>query len=173
MTFFKSIFIASLAWTNIACASDALEVRSLAPGVSSPPAEVEELDWLVGYWVGEGLGGVSRENIAPPVAGQMMGAFSQQKPDGSLYFYEFYLFMEVGDTVTLRIKHFSPEFVGWEEKDGFLEFPLVAIEGTTAYFDGLTWSVSDDGKLRSAVKLEHQETSAQFKFDRAMLGEAK
>lgn len=167
MTVFKSIFVASLAWTSMACASDGLEVRSLTPGASSPPAVVEQLDWLVGYWVGEGLGGVSRENIAPPAAGQMMGAFSQQKPDGSLHFYEFYLFMEVGDSVTLRIKHFSPDFVGWESKEEFVEFPLVAIEGTTAYFDGLTWSVSDDGTLRSAVKLEGQDAPAQFKFDRA------
>ncbi len=169
MRIFSLVLLASFQLMATAFASDALQVRRLAPGAASPPATIDQLDWLVGYWVGEGLGGVSRENIAPPVEGQIMGAFSQQKPDGSIFFYEFYLFMEVGDTVTLRIKHFSPDFVGWEDKEEFVEFPLVAIEGTTAYFDGLTWSVSADGKLRSAVNLEDQDAPAHFQFERASL----
>ena len=169
MKFLKVGICAFFTWCSVACAADELEVRSLANGKASPAASIDQLDWLVGYWVGEGLGGISRENIAPAAGGQMMGSFSQQKPDGSLHFYEFYLFMEVGDSLTLRIKHFTPEFIGWENKDAFVEFALVAIEGTTAYFDGLTWSVSADGTLRSAVKLENQSAPAQFVFQRRSL----
>jgi hypothetical protein len=105
-----------------------IEVRSLAEGAASPPATVADAAWLEGRWIGEGLGGCSEENMAPLAAGQMMGMFRQTKADGALWFYEFYTIAPKGDSIVMRIKHFNPDLTGWEEKDGFVEYPLVAIE---------------------------------------------
>jgi hypothetical protein len=152
-----------------ALAAQELEVRTLAEGAASPPARVEDVAWLAGRWIGEGLGGCAEESLSPPVGGQMMGMFRQTKADGSLWFYEFYTIAPKGDSITMRLKHFNPDLTGWEEKDGFVEFPLVAIEKGAVYFDGLTYQRS--GKvLRSAVSLG-ENGKGEFNLRKAREGE--
>ena len=147
-----------------------LEVRSLAEGEPSPPAKIEDLAWLEGRWIGEGLGGCAEESLSPPVAREIMGKFRQLNGDGTLRFYEFYTITERNGSLLWRIKHFSPELEGWEEKDKSTEFRLVAIEGTTAYFDGLTYARAGKNGLRAAVAIEGEGTAA-FSFRRAKKGE--
>lgn len=147
-----------------------LGVRSLAPGAVSPPARVEDVGWLAGRWIGEGLGGCAEENMAPPVAGQIMGAFRQTKADGSLWFYEFYTIAPKGESISMRIKHFNPDMTGWEEKDGFVEFPLVAIEGEAVYFDGLSYARDGVNALKAAVRISETDVG-EFSLRRAKAGE--
>ena len=165
MNTFKIAILLLLVVAPIASANP-IDVRSLPQGASSPAAEIERLSWLAGHWVGEGLGGEAEEIIAPASGGQMMGMFRHSKPDGSLNFYEFYVFAEVGDTITLKIKHFTPDLIGWEEKAEFIEFPLVAVEEGAVYFDGLTFALDKKGGLNSAVQIEGRGV-AEFKFQRA------
>ena len=153
---------------GIASAGDKIDVRSLKDGETSPPARIEALSWLTGYWEGEGLDGDAVEIIAPPAGGQMMGAFYHQKKDGALNFYEFYTFAEVDDTLVLRIKHFTPDLIGWEEKDVFVEFPLVAVEENAVYFDGLTFALTGADELQSAVNVSEQGI-VYFHFRRGAL----
>ena len=147
-----------------------LEVRRLAEGEPSPPAKIEDIAWLEGRWIGEGLGGCAEENLSPPVAGQMMGMFRQTKADGSLWFYEFYAIAPKAGSLTLRLKHFNPDMTGWEEKDGFVEFPLVAIEKKAVYFDGLTYARRGRNGLTSAVRIG-DDGRADFAFRKAKPGE--
>lgn len=151
-------------------ANQDIEVRSLTEGAASPPARVEDVAWLAGRWIGEGLGGCSEENLAPPVAGQMMGMFRQTKADGSLWFYEFYTIAPKGDSIAMRIKHFNPDMSGWEEKDGFAEFPLVALEAGAAYFDGLTYALDGKKGLKAAVRIGDADTGV-FILHKAKAGE--
>ena len=141
-------------------------VRSLEEGAEQPAATIEDLAWLAGRWVGEGLGGTAEDVIAPASGGQMMGMFRHSKADGSVNFYEFYLFAEKGGSLTVRLKHFSPMLAGWEEKAEFVEFPLVAIEGHAAYFDGLTYVLGDGDRLTVGVRLDESQF-AYFHYRRA------
>ena len=59
-------------------------------------------------------------------------------------FYEFLLLREKEGSLELRLKHFNPDIVGWEEKDVFVTFKLVAIEPQAAYFSGLTYRLEGD-----------------------------
>ncbi len=154
----------------IGCASagEEIDVKTLEAGEVSPPAKIEALAWLAGHWQGEGLGGTVTELIAPAAGGQMMGAFSFIKEDAAPGFYEFYLFTEVDDTIILKLKHFSPELAGWEEKDGYVEFPLVALEENAAYFGGLTYVKTGPDELKAAVRLDENET-AYFSYKRKPL----
>ena len=145
-----------------------VEVRALADGEVSPPATIDDIAWLAGRWVGEGLGGKIEEVIAPAEGGQMMGMFRHWSADGAVKFYEFYVFDEKDGSLTLRLKHFWPTLIGWEEKAEIVEFPLVAIEGETLYLDGLTYSLKGDGALLSAVRLSDDEV-AQLRLTRAAL----
>ena len=154
------------------CASDALiadepiAVRRLEDGTLSPAARIEDISWLAGRWIGEGLGGVAEDVIAPAADGQMMGMFRHLKADGSINFYEFYVFAENEGSLTQRLKHYSPMLSGWEEKDDFVEFPLVAMEERAAYFDGLSYRLEEDGSLTVGVRVAENQ-NAFFHYRKA------
>lgn len=151
-------------------AASELEVRTLA-GQPSPPAAIDKVAFLTGHWIGEGLGACAEEIMAPASGGQIMGMFRQMKPGGGLRFYEFYQIAESDGSLVLKIKHFNPDLTGWEEKTETVDFPLVAIEGTTAYFDGLTFSRVGKKEFRSAVRVEGQGV-VSFAMRSARRGEA-
>lgn len=132
----------------------AVRVEALAEGEVSPPAKLDGIDWLVGHWIGSGLGGVSEEIIAPAAGGQMMGMFRQFTGEGEVRFYEFYQFAEVDGSLILRLKHFNPDFTGWEEKDDFSSFKLVRLEETAAYFDGFSFVQVSPGSMKAAVLVD-------------------
>lgn len=161
---FGAIAAGVMFWAAAVAEEPVIEVKSLGDGVS-PPAAIDELAWLVGHWEGTGLGGRSEEIVAPPQDGQMMGMFRQSKADGSLMFYEFYLLVEAENSLELRIKHFNPDFSGWEEKDDYVAFPLVAVEEQAVYFDGLTFKMTGPDEMRSAVMIDDRER-AEFAYKR-------
>jgi len=148
-----------------------LAVKSRPAGAEPPSATIGEVAFLSGHWIGEGLGACSEEVMAPSAGGQIMGMFRQMKPEGGVRFYEFYTIAEENGSLILRIKHFNPDLTGWEEKGDSVEFPLVGIEGTTAYFDGLTFSRVGKDVFRSAVMIEG-EGVASFEMRKAKAGES-
>lgn len=157
------LFVMSVA--QVTAASADVGLRSLADGQKPPPATIDDIAWLAGRWTGEGLGGSSEEVIAPGAGGQMMGMFRQADLNGAVKFYEFYLFVETEGSLALRIKHFTPALRGWEEKEVYEEFALVAVEEMAVYFDGLTYALTAHDELTSVVDIEGQGV-ATFRFDR-------
>jgi hypothetical protein len=149
-------------------AGDSLDVLRRQEGAEPPAAGIETISWLAGRWVGEGLGGGAEDIIAPASGGQMMGMFRHSKADGSNNFYEFYLFAEQAGSLTVRLKHFSPMLAGWEGKDEFVEFPLVAIEERKAQFDGLTYRLEEDDSLTVGVRIAEDQI-AVFRYRKAGL----
>lgn len=160
-----SIWLATSAFAAAALAAENIEVRTLTEGRKPTAASLDDISWLAGQWSGEGLGGLSEEFIAPAAGGQMMGMFRQADKNGAVRFYEFYLFVETEGSLALRIKHFTPELHGWEPKEEYEEFKLVAIEETAVYFDGLTYALTGHDELTSAVDIEGYGV-AVFRFDR-------
>jgi hypothetical protein len=102
-----------------------------------PLAAIEDVAWLAGRWVGEGLGGSLEENWSPPGGRAMVGTF-RIIIDNRPQFYEICLIAEERGTIVYKVKHFHPDLTGWEEKDDYLTFPLVKIEPDAVYFQGLT-----------------------------------
>lgn len=113
------------------------------PGAPPPAATLEDLAWLAGSWRGEGLGGTVEEIWSAPSAGFMMGGF-QLNREGKASFFEFLLISREAEGLVLRLKHFNPDFSGWEEKEDFVSFPLVKTEPNAAFFRGLTYKRVDD-----------------------------
>ncbi len=134
------------AWTMIAGALALLaapvtaqETRVAPEGHKPPPATLEQMDWLVGQWVGTGIGGASAmESWLPPSGGTMVGSFIQEDDEGAIRFTEHLYLMEEEGTLVLRLKHFNADLTGWEEKDDMLTFRLIAVEDCAAYFHALT-----------------------------------
>ena len=46
--------------------------------------------------------------------------------------------------MVLRLKHFHPDLVGWEEKDETVSFPFVAKRGTVMHFEGMAFAPAGD-----------------------------
>jgi hypothetical protein len=109
----------------------------ISNGRAADPITIESAAWLTGRWVGQGFGGQLEETWTAPTGGQMVGHFRMVK-DGKPAFYEFLLIEEHEGGLRYRVKHFNPDFVGWEEKDGFHEFSWVSGDRTELRFNGLT-----------------------------------
>jgi hypothetical protein len=107
-------------------------------GATSPPTTLAELAWLVGHWSGPAFGGTCEEIWSPPAGGAMMGMFRLVAEEKTV-FYEFLTITQEHDTLSLQLKHFNPDLVGWEEKDKKVTFPLVAVERERVHFEGMSF----------------------------------
>ena len=74
----------------------------------------------------------------PASGGSMAGTFKLIVNDAATM-YEFFTIVPDGESLTLRLKHFDRDLVGWEERDEYVEFPLVRLEKDAVYFAGLTY----------------------------------
>ncbi|MFC1799395.1 DUF6265 family protein [Candidatus Eisenbacteria bacterium] len=96
-------------------------------------ASLDDLVWLAGSWSGRIDGDDFEEVWSAPSAGAMMGMFKHVS-DGSVRFYEFMTITREAEQIDLTIKHFNPDLVGWEEKDGAARFVLTRSTGKQAVF---------------------------------------
>ena len=124
---------------------------------------IDAAAWLTGRWIGEGFGGQLEEIWSAPVGGQMIGHFRMVR-DGRPIFYELVLMEEHDGGLRYRVKHFDPDFVGWEEKDGFHEFAWVAATPDELRFNGIILRRNGENasdhviRVRSPDGTERQET---------------
>jgi hypothetical protein len=139
----------------------AQQVRTAPEGHVPPPATVAQLDWLAGTWTGEGIGGAKATEVySPPGAGSLAGLFVQEDGEGGVRFFEIMQIAEVDGSLVYRLKHFTEDLVGWEEKGDHVAFPLVAIDERAVYFSGLTLR-RDGDTLISAVLVKQSDGSVQ------------
>ena len=104
---------------------------------NAPKAQIQDLNWMVGRWEGEGFGGIVEETWNPAIGGTMVGSFRLVK-DNAPNFYELLVIVPKGESLVYKVKHFHPDLSGWEDKDESVSFPLVRLAQDTAFFDGLT-----------------------------------
>ena len=125
-----------------------LPAQAEEPTAASAPPTLDDLAWIAGHWQGEPPGGGQADEIwTPPAAGAMMGSFRWTRGDRVIV-YEFLLIEETADGIVLRLRHFNPGSVGWEEKDAPLNFAL--IEGGQ---QGVTFQAqTEKGWLRLAMR---------------------
>lgn len=127
----------------------------LDDGAKPATAEIEKFKFLVGRWVGTGLGGECEEVFLPVWNNTMTGSFRFSQ-DGKLVFSEYFSFHTDDQGTALRLKHFHPDLVGWEDKDGMVKFPLIKVEENAAYFAGLTYKLVSRDELHVWVAMRNQ-----------------
>ena len=168
--------LAAVALAGAAAAEEtSIETRIGEKDFESPPATLDQMDWLVGQWVGEGIQGApAMESWLPPTGGTMVGTFVQETTEGAIMFTEHLYLMQENGSLVLRLKHFNADLTGWEEKDGMLTFRLVAIEPCAAYFNALTLRCANPERpgegLVAAVRMKSDKPEPQellFRFERA------
>lgn len=162
LKFAKTIAIAA-ALLGAACAAQAQTEPPL-------PAVIEDAAWLAGRWVGEGFGGQMEETWAPPVGGQMVGHFRHWR-DGQPRFYEIMLMDVVDGGVRMRVKHFNPDFTGWEERGEWVTFEPVSAAPDALTFNGLTIRREGADRIVMTMHIRRGDAVAEeiLRFQRAPL----
>lgn len=131
----------AIAFALFAAAAFAQTPPAPQPQVQPPKiaATIADAAWLQGYWVGDGFGGTSEDTWMPPANGVMLGAFRLVKADGSRGFYELMGIEEFEGSLRIVVKHFHPDWVGWEEKDQALKIRLTKLGPGELVFGGLAF----------------------------------
>lgn len=104
-----------------------------------PAASLDQVAWLAGSWTGTAFGQKLEEVWNPPSAGSMVGMFKLYDEDKGVNFYELMLIVEQENSLSLLVKHFSRDFVSWEDKEGHVNFKLVRIDPDAIHFSGLSF----------------------------------
>ncbi len=115
----------------------------LAEGEAPPSVSIDQVDWLSGSWKGTAFGKEFEQVWNPPSAESMVGFFKLMD-EGKVDFYELLVINQVEGRLTMKVKHFTREFVAWEEKDDYVSFPIVAIEENEIHFSGISFHRVDD-----------------------------
>ena len=96
-------------------------------------ASVNDLGFMSGTWVVSHEWGDMEEFWGPPMGNCMVSSYRCVK-DGKVVFYEFVVIEQSGDIPVMKLRHFNPGSIGWEEKNTPLDYPLIALEKNKAVF---------------------------------------
>ena len=122
----------------------------------SPKSNFDDISWIAGHWKGEAFGGEFEETWLPPFGDSMMGVFKMIE-NGETDFMEILRIVENNGSLLLQLKHFDKDFVGWEEKDKLIEFPLVKIDDKRIYFDGITFEKMSEDQINVYLAIKHKD----------------
>lgn len=121
-----------------------------------PPATFEDVSFLVGAWAGPAFGGTFEEVWNPPSAGSMVGMFKFMGDEG-VGFYEIMLIVAEEGSLSLKVKHFNPDFSAWEEKEDYIDFKFVKAEPDAVYFSGLSFFKISDDEIHAYIAFSNDE----------------
>lgn len=157
------VFLSGLATSTPALAQ---EVAVEAP--ARPAATMEDMEWLVGTWAGTGIGGnPAGESFSRAGDGQLVGHFWQLDEQGDVRFYEIITVTRDGDSLAMRLKHFTADLTGWEGQEGAqaLEFPLLARDETTWVFGPVSFTRPAPDMLEVSVRMQPGDDGAARSLD--------
>ena len=124
---------------------------------NAQPTFIDAIAWLAGSWKGEAFGGEVEEIWSQPVGGSMMGMFRATEK-GKTSFSEFEQIVEQDSILVFKVKHFTPAWVGWEEKDKCVEFKLLSSSANEMHFDGLILVKIDENTCKHIITLKDKAT---------------
>jgi hypothetical protein len=100
----------------------------------APVRNIKDLAFMSGKWTTSGEWGDMEENWSEPFGNSMMCSYRCVK-DGKVIFYEFIVIEQTATGPVMKLRHFSPGNIGWEEKDKPYEYPLMFLEADRARFE--------------------------------------
>ena len=128
----------------------------MEPDEARPAATIDDAAWLAGSWTGTAFGGRFEEVWNPPSAGTMIGLFKLYGDEG-VSFYEILLLSVEDGSLSLKVKHFNPDFSAWEDKEDYVNFRLVKKEDNALHFGGLSFYKRDDSSMDGYIVMRSGE----------------
>ena len=111
-----------------------LMLVSLTGWSQRPVSNISDLSFMAGKWTAKSEWGDMEENWSEPFGNSMMCSYRCVK-DGKVVFYEFIVIEQTATGPVMKLRHFSPGNIGWEEKDKPYEYPLMFLESDRARFE--------------------------------------
>lgn len=128
-----SLILLSLPATMLAAEPQTEHIYRLADGEPHPDASLDDASWLIGSWTGTAFGKRFEEVWNPPSAGSMVGMFKLFGDDG-VSMYELMMITVEDGTLSLKIRHFNPDFTAWEDKTEDVTLRLVKKDDDALHF---------------------------------------
>lgn len=148
---FKPALLIGIASFLLSCTSKNDEQTNKIHSLETDPSDVS-FSWLTGTWKGEGFGGILEEVwSSPDKNGTIMGMFRHIGDSSIVTFYEFW----VMDSLGMKLKHYSPDMVGWEEKDDYVTFERVSFEKGKVTLNGLSYEQRSENEMVITLKLKN------------------
>lgn len=143
---------------NVFTAAGLLTVAIFMSSISltkhQEPFDIVDYTWLTGTWTGDGFGGISEETwSAPSPDGTMMGMYRHMNKKGEVSFYEFFLLDKEG----IRLKHFSPDLVAWEDKEDHVMFEMLKYSLNRIEMKGLTYERTSPSEMEIRLSLKRKD----------------
>lgn len=95
---------------------------------------ISELDFMAGTWVVDHQWGKMEETWSRSMGDNMMCTYRCVK-DGKIVFYEFIVIEQSDSVPVLKLRHFNPGSLGWEEKQSPNLYPLISLQKNRAVFE--------------------------------------
>lgn len=145
-----------------------LTLASTPAFTQAPVRNIKELSFMAGKWVTQGVWGDMEENWSEPMGNSMMCSYRCVK-NGKVVFYEFIVIEQEPAGPVMKLRHFSPGNIAWEDKDKPYEYPLMYLDENVARFErpdrktALTFQRLTPDKLK--VILERQDKDGKWVQD--------
>lgn len=99
-----------------------------------PKLDLDGLRFMAGQWITHSAWGDMETIWSEPMGNCMMSSFRCVK-DGKVIFYEFSVIEQDDGPPVMKLRHFSPGNIGWEDKDKPYEYPLMFLDTDKARFE--------------------------------------
>lgn len=97
-------------------------------------ANVSQLGFMKGHWVLKHQWGDMEEIWSGPKGDNLMCTY-RCVDSGKVIFYEFMVVEQTDSVPVMRLRHFKPGSIAWEEKDKPMDYPLISISKSKAVFE--------------------------------------
>jgi len=130
-----------------------LLLNVVLPGFAqSPKATVKDLAFMAGTWTLKHEWGDMEEYWGPPMGDNMVSSYRCVK-NGKVVFYEFVVIEQTNGAPMMKMRHFNPGNIGWEEKDKPLICRLVSLTKGKVQFESTDKQVKLTYERVSPTKL--------------------
>jgi hypothetical protein len=125
-------------------------IYRLADGEPHPDASLDDASWLIGSWTGTAFSKRFEEVWKPPSAGSMVGMFKLFGDDG-VSMYELMVMTVEDGTLSLKIRHFNPDFTAWEDKTEDVTLRLVKKDDDALHFGMVSFYRRNDDRIEAYI----------------------
>ncbi|MDJ0655836.1 MAG: DUF6265 family protein [Xanthomonadales bacterium] len=127
----------------------------LSEGEARPQATLEDAAFLAGSWTGTAFGKQFETVWNPPSQGSMVGLFKLFDDQGVSFYEILLLTVDEEGALSLKVKHFTPDFIAWEEKEDFINFRLVKLSEDELHFSGLSFYRRGDDRMDGYIVMRN------------------
>jgi hypothetical protein len=165
------LIMALLLWSAVSLAVEPKTEHTfrLSEGEDPPQSSLEDAAWLAGSWTGTAFGKSFEETWNPPSANSMVGLFKLFDEEG-VDLYEITLLTVDDGRLSLKVKHFTDEFIAWEDKPDYVNFKLVKVEEDALHFSGISFYRRDDNHIDGYIVMNDDGELSEHKLSYTRVG---